>query len=104
LTHEPARAGAEEIDQAARAAATALRTLGELARADYSIGPALRVLDVLAAEGGPLAELCAVFANLADYLHEFEDEQADTGQLYGGSDSVHALIRRAASTLQPLAD
>jgi hypothetical protein len=76
----------EEIDQAAREAATALHTLGELARADYSIGPALRALDVLAADTG------------AEAIEEA------ASQLYGGPEATGALIRRAADTLRPLAN
>jgi len=110
---EPTPAVAEEIDQAARQAATALRTLGELARSDYRINPALHALEVLAADDGPLAELCAVFTDLASYLGDFEHEDAETaadavedaaGQLYGGPDAVNTLLHRAANTLRPLAD
>lgn len=85
-----------------------IRRLSALARSTNEMSEMVAVLESLEASDGPVGALGDLFVDAAEWLQEFEDEDADTAadrldETSGGTESVREGLDLALRLVRPLA-
>jgi hypothetical protein len=86
----------------------AVRRLAELSRTDSEMSSMVTVLEALTACGGPLAAIGDLCSEGAEWLQEFEHDDADTAadrmdDTAGGTESVSSGLDIVLRLIRPLA-
>ena len=109
MTMTDTAAARADFTEAADRMTAAVNRLSELSRADADLSDMVAALDALAADGGPLVALNALFERASFWLADFDDDDLNLAaeRAADAADSIGAARYAAAFILdlaRPLAD